>query len=569
VSDYNDSGSGSSGPDLWLDLYNGTDWINISSFGFTASGQNKSIVSSDSSVLQGWLTPANRNIRIRGINFDYANSTYMDQINWTEVWVDVAGGVEFVNDTWAEMTGTGNWSNVTKTVNSTQGATIRWRVYTNDTAGKWNATPIFTYQTSSPTNFPPDINLEYPSNNTINTTDTTPDFIFNATDASASTLSCELFLDNGTIFGAGINTSTLNGTTTTITSNMTLINDDYNWWINCSDGSLSNVSETRNLSIVLDVAPVITTTSPLNTSYNSLPINLNVTLNEDGDWCGYNLDDGSNTTLLNDSLTNWFIEMNPSSGLHQLNVYCNDTAGNMGENTTIWFTYDPNPPDTFIEYPSNNTLNTTTRRPDFAFNATDELVSTLSCELFFDNGTVFSGGTNTSVLNDTSTTMTTSPALLDDDYNWWINCSDGVNTNQSEVRNISIQFALSANYSNFTGQQTTQFNNEPDITNVISATLHMAGIARIRWYNAVNASWADFDSYVDLGQFFVYVNSSGLNNTFNSTANITFYNLPWTELPIIYEDGSQCSDCVVNFFSGGVLSFNVTHFSNYSAGVNE
>ncbi len=62
----------------------------------------------------------------------------------------------FVNDSFIGMTGVSNWSNVTKSVNFTSGSTIRWRFYTNDTAGNLNATDIFTYQTTS-ANSPPTI----------------------------------------------------------------------------------------------------------------------------------------------------------------------------------------------------------------------------------------------------------------------------------------------------------------------------------------------------------------------------------------------------------------------------
>jgi len=57
----------------------------------------------------------------------------------------------FNNDSFVTFTGTNNWSNVSKVVNSTEGSTIRWRVYTNDTASptNWNATDIFEYDTTS------------------------------------------------------------------------------------------------------------------------------------------------------------------------------------------------------------------------------------------------------------------------------------------------------------------------------------------------------------------------------------------------------------------------------------
>jgi parallel beta-helix repeat protein len=57
-----------------------------------------------------------------------------------------------VNDTWVSITGTGNWSNVTKVINSTIGCTIRWCVYANDTSNNWNGTSClqpFSYITTS------------------------------------------------------------------------------------------------------------------------------------------------------------------------------------------------------------------------------------------------------------------------------------------------------------------------------------------------------------------------------------------------------------------------------------
>jgi signal peptidase len=51
-----------------------------------------------------------------------------------------------VNDTWISFAD--NWSNVTKTVNSTVNCTINWMVYANDTSNNWNATDLFSYNTT-------------------------------------------------------------------------------------------------------------------------------------------------------------------------------------------------------------------------------------------------------------------------------------------------------------------------------------------------------------------------------------------------------------------------------------
>jgi len=59
------------------------------------------------------------------------------------------------NDSWVAFSTNPDWSNVTKTVNSTVGATIAWCVYANDTSNKWNKTscenPFSYITTAAPT----------------------------------------------------------------------------------------------------------------------------------------------------------------------------------------------------------------------------------------------------------------------------------------------------------------------------------------------------------------------------------------------------------------------------------
>jgi hypothetical protein len=54
----------------------------------------------------------------------------------------------WVNDSFMSMAGTANWSNVTKTLNSTEGLTIGWRIYANDTSDNWNDTGVQTLITT-------------------------------------------------------------------------------------------------------------------------------------------------------------------------------------------------------------------------------------------------------------------------------------------------------------------------------------------------------------------------------------------------------------------------------------
>jgi parallel beta-helix repeat protein len=55
----------------------------------------------------------------------------------------------WVNDSWVPMAGTGNWSNVTKSVNTTVGANISWYVWANDTSNNINQSAVFSYVTTA------------------------------------------------------------------------------------------------------------------------------------------------------------------------------------------------------------------------------------------------------------------------------------------------------------------------------------------------------------------------------------------------------------------------------------
>lgn len=58
------------------------------------------------------------------------------------------GTGSFVNDSFVDMVGVLNWSNVTKSINSTEGATIRWQVFANDSSNQFSATDIFQFDTT-------------------------------------------------------------------------------------------------------------------------------------------------------------------------------------------------------------------------------------------------------------------------------------------------------------------------------------------------------------------------------------------------------------------------------------
>ena len=80
------------------------------------------------------------------------------------------------------------------------------------------------------------------------------------------------------------------------------------------------------------LAPIISNLSVENKTYSQDKLNLNFTVDESASWMGYCLDRQANVTL-NENFT--ITKLSPGS--HTLNIYANDTVGNMGASETICF----------------------------------------------------------------------------------------------------------------------------------------------------------------------------------------------------------------------------------------
>ncbi len=100
-------------------------------------------------------------------------------------------------------------------------------------------------------------------------------------------------------------------------------------------------TKTFNITIGVDsVAPVITLNSIANASYKSLSgVTLDVTTNENVSWVNYSLNGSANVSMTNTSMLNWnstLPTLNQES-TNNLVVYANDTAGNIGSNSIIFY----------------------------------------------------------------------------------------------------------------------------------------------------------------------------------------------------------------------------------------
>jgi PKD repeat protein len=100
-------------------------------------------------------------------------------------------------------------------------------------------------------------------------------------------------------------------------------------------------------------APTVSILSPQNKAYSKV-VPLTFTLNEPTSWIGYSLDRQANITTAGNTT---LIDL--TDGSHSVTVYANDTAGNMGASSTIYFAVDTTKPTANAGI--NQTVNEDTR----------------------------------------------------------------------------------------------------------------------------------------------------------------------------------------------------------------
>ena len=220
----------------------------------------------------------------------------------------------------------------------------------------------------------------------------------------------------------------------------------------------------------------------------------------------------------------------------------------------------------YLEFASSNITVSTNSSSGVVINNALSGLANLSPNSSFVLNLVFTARRNiTNVTNIVTVTIT--------DVN-------GNTSSASAAHNVTI-IAMNSTATAFSGN-TTNFNNASDITNVSNATLEN-GNATIVWSNGINANGADFNSNVLLGSGFVIVNSSALNPTINSSANVTIKGVSCPVSVIVLAEGDfdnaeeirqNGRDCEVagvctnKVCSGGTLSFTVSHFTGFAAGAN-
>ncbi|MEM2873973.1 MAG: PGF-pre-PGF domain-containing protein [Candidatus Nanoarchaeia archaeon] len=324
------------------------------------------------------------------------------------------------------VTGTSNVTNFT--LNDLTNKTFIWNIECYDNASQSafaaaNRTVILNW---TPPNQAPQITLNQPANNTQFNDTQDINFNFTAIDDQNTTLSCSIYLDDN-----------LNQTNNSVQNN-TLTNfliqgigyGSHNWSINCTDGELNNISETRFFSIADTIAPFITINSPLNQSYNNTTILLNISAtdtNLDEIWYNWN---GTNYTYA----APIYITFN--EGVNILYAYANDTFGNLNS-TFVTFTTDTTAPTvTFVNPTPGNNTNITIDYTTINITAVDTITAIHTCILDWNgtNYTMTKVGTGLSVVCTRNIT-----GLTEGNYTYQAYANDSLgNTGASGARNLQV-----------------------------------------------------------------------------------------------------------------------------------
>jgi len=284
---------------------------------------------------------------------------------------------------------------------------------------------------------PPDNNISVISNIT---------FYYNVTDNLSSIVSCTLILNNS-----------LNMTNTSISENApqnfslnNLRNGDYNWTVNCTDGSSSpntGFTSTRRFNIASDtIPPVISIVAPPN-GWNDTNGNMtfNITLSDATSTadCDLYINSQLNASLNDVSTSGSLISFpvnNFSEGNHTWYVNCTDDSiarnSNISQSRNFSVNIDRVPPEITIFSPAV-VFQSTSGNVSFVFNVTDALSKVASCSLIINS----SVNRTNSTINTAITQNFTLVNIATGFYQWKINCTDSsefANTNSSDLRNLSV-----------------------------------------------------------------------------------------------------------------------------------
>ncbi|HLD06256.1 MAG TPA: hypothetical protein VJC16_01845 [Candidatus Nanoarchaeia archaeon] len=455
-------------------------------------------------------------------------------------------------------------ANTSLTVSSTNGETIQWKYYANDTNGTMYEMGVQSFIVA-------DTGLSFSRNGTNFTSIRSGDNgMFNITATDPDGLAAAIFSVRNSTISSWFNFSAfaIGGSSYPILYNYTVraaAETNFQWKFYVNDtGSTMYESETYNVATSDTVAPRIFLSNPANASQLFVGDWINFTINDTtGVSIGwYSRDAGvANYTLRNSgqlyavNTTNWQFVVN-----QDVYVYANDTLGNA--NQTI-FRFNI----TGLNISISLNASSVGRNRDFnasgVVNFSNGTAVVGQAVAVYVNGTLNSSGLNTNSGGGYNVSVR-APARVGA-YEIIANVTHHAADWSTNITvNVTPVGGSAASYSLF-GGNTTDFNNQDDISSISGAILENGTHGRISWLGSINASGANLDAYAVMGSRFIFLNATALAGM-NVSANLTFYSPGDMFGPVLLKDSILCvqPDCFLLFYDGSNIRFNVTSFSNHT-----
>src|SRR3989338_7255625 len=282
----------------------------------------------------------------------------------------------------------------------------------------------------------PIVTLTAPINGTVIST-LTEDYGFDQGDQSfgidasfTPRVSCDLYIDNA--LKSSI-TRSENSTESLSTSLDGLLDGEHEWYVTCEDSAGWQTISTT-LTFILDTTgPSITLNSPELNSVIASGTIIDLSIDDlysdvDPDSVFYEFESGDETFELVDPYDLDTTDWSESEGTFI--VYASDILGNPSEET-FTFIIDNTPPDITLLTPLDGEYS----NGEFQFSANDANSDEFSCSLRLDNivqQTVL-------VQSDEEASVTVAD-VVDGDYQWDVNCTDGVGNQAVSSETRAVKF---------------------------------------------------------------------------------------------------------------------------------
>jgi parallel beta-helix repeat protein len=303
------------------------------------------------------------------------------------------------------------------------------------------------------------------------------------------------------------------GTNTTFIPNTTITGaQGSNTLTVYANDSVGNTGSSTISFFVDSIAPTITSYSPINTTYNILNIDLQVSASEATDTWWYSLNGDTNTTFIPNTT------IISSQGDNNVRIWANDTVGNLGESSVIYFFVDSIPPTITIDSPQNITY-ISVSQADLNVSA-DETIGTWWYSI--------NGGSNTTFIPNTTINIANGSNIL------FIYAND-------TIGNIGQSFiAFTANYPTVTVLDSPNDGN---------ATLSSVPINMTFICSATDeSSLANISLYFGSGSIGWHLNETqditGISNSSTFIKILPIGNYTWSCYSC--DSGDQCSWAVPN-----------------------